>query len=81
MEWYNFFCPIQSAYCTKHIIETALLKILNDILFALDSGKGVILVFLDVSTAFDTSDQNILVLSLQTTIGIEGPALHWFQSY
>ena len=58
-----------------------MLKIQNDILLALDSGKGVILVLLDLSAAFDTIDHDILVSRLQSGFGINKPALKWFQSY
>jgi hypothetical protein len=36
---------------------------------------------LDLSAAFDTIDHSILVSRLQTTIGVENPALQWFHSY
>ena len=58
-----------------------MLEILNDIVLALDSGKGIILVLLDLSAAFNTIDHNILMSRLQTRISIECPALHWFQSH
>jgi hypothetical protein len=81
MEANNLFCPVQSAYRAKHSTETALLKIQNDILLELDAGRGVILVLLDLSAAFDTIDHDILVSRLQSRLGISGPALQWFHSY
>ena len=69
MKQYNLFYLIQSAYHTKHCTETALLKILIDIFHAIDSGRGVILLLLDLSAAFETIDHDILV-SRQTRIGI-----------
>jgi hypothetical protein len=81
METYDLFCPIQSAYRANHSTETALIKIQNDILLDLDGGKGIILVLLDLSAAFDTIDHNILVSRLQSRIGVESPALTWFSSY
>jgi hypothetical protein len=81
MEHHNLYCPVQSAYRPKHSTETALLKITNDVLVALDSGKCVILTLLDLSAAFDTIDHNILISQLRKRIGVEGSALQWFSSY
>jgi hypothetical protein len=71
----------QSAYKALHSTETALLRVHNDILCHIDAGKGVILVLLDLSAAFDTIDHTILVDRLSQTIGIEGSAKDWFKSY
>ena len=72
-------CPFQSAYRPNH--STALLKITNDILFALDSGYVSLLTLLDLSAAFDTIDHCILLDRLQHMYGISGIALSWFSSY
>ena len=48
---------------------------------ASDRGLVSILVLLDVSAAFDTIDQNILLERLQHEIKITGTALDWFKSY
>ena len=50
----NLEVPLQSAYQEYHSTETALLKVHNDILHALDDGECVFLVLLDLSVAFDT---------------------------
>ena len=44
----------QSAYRRGHSTETALLRILNDLLVMIDGGNNAILVLLDLSAAFDT---------------------------
>ena len=46
------FGPLQSAYRDKHYTETALIKVQNDILSALDAGSSAILLMLDLSAAF-----------------------------
>ena len=70
----------QSAYREMHSVETALLRVQNDILTEMDKGNVVGLILLDLSGAFDTVDHNILEDRLQLT-GIGGKALLWFISY
>ena len=61
--------------------ETALIKVHNDIVTAIDSGHSVILVLLDLSAAFDTVHHRILIRRLSTRFGIRNRALDWFVSY
>ena len=68
--------PDQSAYRQSHSTETALLRIVNDIILGLDNDKVALLALLDLSAAFDTNDHSILLSRLQTSFGIS-----WFQSY
>ena len=75
------FDPLQSAYRDKHSIETALIKVQNDILSALDAGSSAILLMLDLSAAFDTIYHDILLSRLCSVYGITGNALDWFRSY
>jgi exonuclease III len=71
----------QSAYRRLHSTETALLKVHDDIAVAIDNGKSVIFVMLDLSAAFDTVDHDILLSRLSTCYGISGAVLEWFKSY
>ena len=57
----NLLSPLQSAYRPKHSTETALLRIVNDLLTAMDNNKICILTLLDLSAAFDTIDYQILL--------------------
>ena len=81
MDSNNLHTPVQSAYRPLHSTETALLKVINDILVSIDHGNGVIVVLLDLSAAFDTIDHNLLIDRLGERIGITGKALEWFKSY
>ena len=71
----------QLAYKVSHSTETALLKVQNDILRAVDDNKSVILLLLDLSAAFDTVDHSILLSRLSHRFGVRGNALAWFESY
>ncbi len=50
-------------------------------MLAADSGKRDILNLLDLTTAFDTIDHDILLNRLSQWVGIRGNALKWFCSY
>ena len=60
----HFDEPFQSAYKAFHSTETALVKVENDILRAIDSRHSVILLLLDLSAAFDTVEHSILLSRL-----------------
>ena len=55
----------------------------NDLLSALDRGKEVVLILLDLSAAFDTIDHAALLSRLKAYFGIQDrpTALAWFKSY
>ncbi len=73
--------PLQSAYLELHSTETALIKVQNDILYALDNGNCVILTMLDLSAALNTVDHKILLSRLSSRFGIQGKALTWLESF
>ena len=77
----NIFSKMQSAYRPNHSTETALLCVYNDINLALDQHDKVILVLLDLSSAFDTIDHTIVIERLQCRESLNGIVLKWFQSY
>jgi len=72
---------LQSAYRGHHSTETAVLKVLSDILSALDTGNIAMLTLLDLSAAFDSVDHNTLLQQLRKSYGLGGKVIDWFTSY
>ena len=60
----------QSAYRRGHSTKTALLRILNDLLAMIDGEHNALLVLLDPSAAFDTTDHTLLLNRLHSEIWI-----------
>ena len=57
------------------------MRVCNDILQAIDEGQEVVLVLLDLSSAFDTIDHKVLLDRLRIRYGFSGTVLDWFRSY
>jgi len=72
---------LQSAYRAFHSTETAVLKVMSDILLAIDNGNLRLLALLDLSSAFDTVHHEIVLRRLEVSYGLHGTALSWFTSY
>lgn len=81
MDKYNLGEDLQSAYRPRHSTETALLHVKNNIMQSLHNQRGVFLVLLDLSAAFDTVEHTVLVDRMANEIGLRGIALEWFKSY
>ena len=78
---YDLQPDYQSAYREHYSCETAVLKVSNDILWAMEKQEVTSLVALDLSAAFDTVDHDILLSILRNKYGIDGKALKWFNEY
>lgn len=59
----------------------ALVKVINDLLMASDSGVISILILLDLRAAFDTVDHSLLLARLEKDFGLSGTTSKWFKCY
>ena len=57
----EIYPDLQSSYRQHHSTETALLKVMNDVLLKMNSQHLTLMVLLDLSAAFNTVDHNILL--------------------
>ena len=71
----------QSAYRQHHSCETSLVKLVNDILWAMEKQLVTVVVILDLSAAFDIVDHDLLLEVLESRFGIVGTARKWYTSY
>lgn len=78
---HNLNESLQSAYKCHHSTETALVRVKNDIMMAVDGKKAVVLVLLDLSAAFDTVDHDVLFSRLENMFGLTSTVIDWFRSY
>ena len=87
LDWNHVDCSLsnwnilQSAYSQGHSTETALCRILDDIIEAADVGHITALVSLDISAAFDVVDHVILIQRLEEEFGITDTCRNWIMSY
>ena len=78
----NNLMPVeQSAYWRNHSTETALLRVISDLLNSMDKQEVTLLGLLDLSAAFDCVDHDILLSRLERTYGIDGLAIEWIRSF
>ena len=71
----------QSAYRKNYSMETSLIKLINDILWAMERQEVTALTALDLFTTFDKVDHEILIEVLEHQFGITDSALSWFKTY
>ena len=71
---------MQSGFRARHSTVTALVKVTDDWLLAMDEGRYTGAVFVDLQKAFDTVDHQVLLNKLYS-IGLDEMSLQWFESY
>ena len=77
----NFVITLfQSGFLPGHSTVTQLLEVYNELCKAVDKGREVRVIFLDISKAFDRVWHKGLIFKLQQS-GISGQLLSWFIDY
>lgn len=76
----NIIPPNQSGFRRNHGTETALAKVVDDVITASDSGLCSVLVLLDFSRAFDCLNPELLIAKL-SHYGFSDATCAWFKTY
>ena len=71
----------QSAYHNGCSCETAIIRLVNDILWTMENQNVTAVMALDLSVAFDTVNHKILSSIPEHNFGLEDTVLNWFNSY
>ena len=77
----NLMPSYQSGYRANFICQTALLKLTDDLLWAMEHQEVTPLVAIDLSATFDNVDHDLLLSILSKKFGVVDRALKWFESY
>ena len=62
-------------------METTVVSVLNDVISAADHGQVTALILLDLSSAFNCVNHEIMIQVLNERFQVEGQALAWFLTY
>ena len=71
----------QSAYRRNFSCETALIELVDNILWGFEFSRNTAKISLDLSAAFDTVDHSILLQVLKSRFGLHDTVLNWFCTY
>ena len=78
----NILMPdYQSVYRANQSCETAILKLVNDSLWAMENKYLTAMIKIELSAVFDTVDHDILLNTLHCKFGISDSAIEWVNSY
>lgn len=70
----------QYGFLSKRSVMSCQLDFFNHVSTAINAGQAIVIIFLDIQKAFDQVPHPILLQKLQLA-GVQGPLLHWFESY
>ena len=76
----DLFHPLQSGFRKSYSTETALIRLVDQLLFNLDNDKVTGLVFIDYKKAFDLIDHKLLLSKLRA-LGVGESSLLLFRDY
>ena len=76
----NLIYPRQLGFRKNHSTDTALIQIIDDLLFNLDKKRVSGMVLVDYCKAFNMVDHRLLLDKLKV-YGVVGKTMKWFQSY
>ena len=76
----NLIYPRQSGFRKNHSTDTALIQVIDELLFSLDKNRVSGMVLVDYCKAFDKVDHGLLLDKLKM-YGVTGETLKLFQSY
>ena len=78
---HKLFPDYQSAYCNGYSCATAIIRLVNDILWAMENQNVTAVMALDLSAAFNIVDHETLSSVLEHNFGLEDTVLNWINSY
>ncbi|XDV16419.1 hypothetical protein PO909_016143 [Leuciscus waleckii] len=80
LESHRILSAMQSGFRAGHGCTTATLKVLNDIIAAIDKKQYCAAVYIDLSKAFDSVNHRVLISRLNS-LGFSHDCLAWFSNY
>ena len=81
MTSHNLHENSQFAYKQHHNTELMMLGVTDEVLRGFDENQATVIIFLDLSAAFDTIDVDKLLEIMYEEIGLGGTVLKWFRSF